>query len=394
MNYDAKLVSSILCGKKGISSLYYTIEYRPGTTTNNDDLNKECNIFIQLLAKADAKRDKNSAMQLIESLRKILSLCNDQAELINLNRFLQETVKKGGFAIQFYKMVADDINMESVINAKKYFEEKNEKHEKAVSKKNNKTNVITSKYDSYFYRPSVDGENYKLNECCDTFIRHLVVVDVNRDDKNKKTLLNCFYRAFGKCENTEEIMNFKKFLKELSEIGGYAAIFYKEVEDMLNDKGRDKAIIESIKYEEERKKKIILLTDDGTKVDCPYFYAKFQIDDEYKNIKMKCNRLITTMVIADLRRDKMALRLISEGVNGILKICNTFNELALFDKFVKDLESFGGIAATMYPEIKRLIEEKRVLLSKNEIESLILNDEVDPSVLGVIKGKSTDKYRI
>ena len=48
----------------------------------------------------------------------------------------------------------------------------------------------------------------------------------------------------------------------------------------------------------------------------------------------------------------------------------------------------------MYPEIKRLIEEKRVFLSKNEIEELILNDEVDSNVLGVIQDKSTDKYRI
>lgn len=90
-----------------IESPYYYIKYRP--TKDNIDLNICCEVLLSNLAYYDYKRSDILKEKLYKVFYKSLKCCNTDEELEKFNLFLLEITNHGGYAVDFYNEIKNNI---------------------------------------------------------------------------------------------------------------------------------------------------------------------------------------------------------------------------------------------------------------------------------------------
>lgn len=210
----------------GIESQYFGINYRPGVENKNAKLANHCSSLLTYLALADIYRDDSSFKKTEEKFYQALLFCQTDGEIRELDRFLREASKIGGYANQFYTEKSIFLNKNGKEKAEQYLGKQKEERERPVSRKTR--DGIESAYFGVEYRPGKHTNNFILGVEASSLLTYLALADIYRDDSSFKKASDKFSQVFSSCTNEKEVEELGTFLKVVSGVGGYAYQFYEE----------------------------------------------------------------------------------------------------------------------------------------------------------------------
>lgn len=235
-------VSEII-SKDEMKSKYFSVKYRP---EGSFELKTACSSFLTYLAIADAMRDEKSIQLVSEKWDTLISLCQNDEEQKEIMIFLKEAASKGGYAIDFYNQIRQNVQ-----NKKRTIE----KEEKPQN--NNPVSIITktgiqSKYFDIRYCPS---GSLRLKTACNSFLTKLALADASRTEETFTNLNYKFYEVIALCSSPKELEDVATLLEETSKVGGFAVGYNNIMKKYINYEGRRIAIAILEKREKEKKQK-------------------------------------------------------------------------------------------------------------------------------------------
>ena len=219
-----------------IKSPYFDVP-RPNIANINSQLKIASNSLLTYLALADAYRSEDTIKNLEDKFLNTLALCKSDEDIKYLNELLKNTSLVGGYAIHFYNTHAAKINLGEINMVQDELKKKEQEKLNPVSKM--VPNGIESKYFDVSYRP----KNFELANACDSLISYLIIMDIKRDEEHLSSLTLQFYKTLLICKDEEDYKELTVLMNELAKIGGYAVYFNNNIKNMINEKGKEQALI-------------------------------------------------------------------------------------------------------------------------------------------------------
>ncbi len=212
---------------------------------------------------------------------------------------------------------------------------------------------IKSEYFKIQYRPSNDGSKLKLK--CDLLLLSMAGADIHRKEKQILILEETFLEALLLCQTEEEMINFKKFIQEMANVGGYAQEFYEEKKDFFSIENKKKASEELQKLKEKKKEPVSKINDN--QLESKYFNIKYRPKNT-NNIEEDCNRFLQKLAVADATRTPESIKNLHRTFSNLLLSCNTPEDFLNLNTFLDVTADIGGLAIDYNKAMKNYLKEE------------------------------------
>jgi len=227
-----------------IRSEYFSVK---SIDSKNSDLYVQSGSIPICMAVADISRDDRSIAKLKESFYRTLSVCKDEEDLTNLNRFLKDIASKGGYAETFYQEFSKLIIMPGIRFSKMVVEKVEENRKKTIS--SNKNGYIESPYLSV---ENIESANASFSLAASYIPKFMALTDMSRNEKSMEILENRVYNALSLCGSLDDVIKLKMLLKSLENKGGIAMSFCPSMYKYMNLQGIQHAKKQVAMYEHKK----------------------------------------------------------------------------------------------------------------------------------------------
>lgn len=157
-----------------------------------------------------------------------------------------------------------------------------------------------------------------------------------------------FNIALALCSTDKDLEGFKEFLHQLSQKGGYAQLFYKEVINKISFEGIIASQNEVASWEKKQQEPVSKMVNGG--IESKYYTISYRTNGGLTELDIASSSLITYMALADITRDEARISKLQDKFYECLSLCETQDDLNRFLVFSRLLSDIGGYAYNFHQE--------------------------------------------